>query len=317
MNTFNPMSYQSAMNSRMGLNNFQKSFNQNNSIIDRPDFANRGNVLHNNLGDSLQAEHVVEYQLYIDSVDRNTNNFPDPFSFTVTFGGVGGRTAIDTDGSITGTVGTQYQISGTAAPTLGRKFDNVKFVNLDHIILPSSNVIHVPTDVNGNGIIDPANPAEGIYYMMLASSTGESFKLEDVYKYLVLRFEELGTTKIFTTGKNFTDISFMLLPDQDLGGKSVLWKAKHDARVFPNSCLGKLSRLTPKLYDPFNNPITIMSNTYGTTTNTIYNLSADANQKVTPLPAGLSTLNAQMQVNYSFTIGVIENELNTLTKFEH
>jgi len=256
----------------------QQSFKQNTPLIDRQDFSNKNNVLHNNLGDSLLAEHIVEYDVYISSIDRATKYYPSPFNFTTSFGGV-----------------------QSTLPIIARRFENVKYINLDYVYLPRTYLIHVP----------PSPPAGDTYYMI---TTADEVDL-DRRKFLVVRFEELSSSKIFSTGTNINDLSFVIYPVQDAGPNCVMWKAHKNSRVFQNSHLSKLSRLTPVLYDEYGTQITIIKRVVsgGTITDTAYDLANDSNQ--TSPPADLVTLNNLMQTYYSFTIGCVENEMNTLTNY--
>ena len=74
---------------KTGMNNFQQSFKQNEPLIDPTDYKNRGHLLHNNLGETVLAEHVNEYNLYICSADRTICTYPSPFKFSVLFGVAG------------------------------------------------------------------------------------------------------------------------------------------------------------------------------------------------------------------------------------
>ena len=82
----NPMSQQFMMAQKMGMSNFRDAYAQPTTLIDRPDFTNHGNVIHNNMGQNLLSEHVMEYKIHVDSSDRNTDNYPSPFKMKVTFG---------------------------------------------------------------------------------------------------------------------------------------------------------------------------------------------------------------------------------------
>ena len=292
MNNFNPQSYQSMTNSNMQRNNFYQGFMPNEPLINKPNFTNTGNVIHNNLGDKLFAEHSTDFQLWINSIDRNTKVYADPFHFTTIFDGVGTSTSGGT---------TTY---GTPAPTIGRRFERVKYVNFSGVFLPRSNIFYLP-----------ANSPNSVYEMI---PTGND-DLSNAHRFLILKVDELETTQIYSTNTSvITESSFVLTPNQTAGVNSVFWVAcKNNSRVYPKSALGNISRLTTGLYDEHGTPITVKSRvTSGSTnTDTNYNLSADSNQ-ANP-SSELQILNKAMQLNYLFNIGTAEAELNTLTKFEH
>lgn len=268
MNNFIPNSYQMMNNSNMGMYQYPQRM-QKTPLIDRHDFTNKGNVLHNNMGVDLNSENITEYQLYINSIDRDTTSWPDPFRF---------RTAFDS--------------IGAPNPKIDRKFKNIKYININHVFLPRTNIITVTDDEYA-----------------LVESDGGTNDLTN-HRFLILRFEELTSPHVYSTGMSITDTSFILVPDQN-AGDGVLWKAMSRSRIYPTSSLGKLSRLTPVLYDEFGNQITIMRRT---SSDVAYDLANDANQS--DPSDSLIALNKSMQVYYSLTLGVIELEMNVLPKFE-
>jgi len=74
-----------------GMNNFQQAFGQNQTVIDKTNFINQSNTIHNNLGETINTENINEYFIRISSADRTIPIYPSPFKFSVIFGqsGVG------------------------------------------------------------------------------------------------------------------------------------------------------------------------------------------------------------------------------------
>ena len=68
--------------------NVQTAFQQNKVIEKMLDNKYQQNTLYNNLNDNLNKEQIQEYRLNIDSMDRDTILYPDPFEYTVVFGPV-------------------------------------------------------------------------------------------------------------------------------------------------------------------------------------------------------------------------------------
>lgn len=271
MSGFNPNSYQMMANANMGMYSYPQRMQKTQPVIPRQDFMNKGHVMHDNMGLDLRLENITEYQLYINSIDRDTKAYPDPFKFRTTFDGI-----------------------GAPEPKIDRKFRNIKYFNIDQVFLPRTNIFTLTDDT----------------YSLIDSSGG----INDLtsHRFLILRLEELSSTQIYSTGFSITDTSFILVPDQ-CAGDGVLWKASCHSRVFPTSSLGKISKLTPVLYDEFGNQITIMRR-IAPGTDVAYDLANDPNQSNPN--SDLIALNKSMQVYYAFTLGVIEIELNTLPKFE-
>jgi hypothetical protein len=68
--------------------NVETSFQQNKVIEKMPDNKYLQNTLYDNLNDNLNKEQIQEYRLNIDSMDRDTTLYEDPFKYTVVFGPV-------------------------------------------------------------------------------------------------------------------------------------------------------------------------------------------------------------------------------------
>ena len=69
------------------FSNFNESFRQYDSIIERNSTKNTGySLLYQNIRDDIMNERVTEYKINIDSKDRDISVYPDPFDFfTYTF----------------------------------------------------------------------------------------------------------------------------------------------------------------------------------------------------------------------------------------
>ena len=88
---FSSLTPQTAYMMRSGMNNFKQSFKPGEVLIDKTNFVNQNNVVHNNVGENVSSERVAEYTVRISSADRTLLVYPSPFKFTVSFGvpGVG------------------------------------------------------------------------------------------------------------------------------------------------------------------------------------------------------------------------------------
>lgn len=288
MSNYNPVpnSYQSMENSKNNYNNYQTGFSQNTPLIHKQDFSNKNNVLHNNLGEYLQSEFLVEYQILINSVDRNLYTYKDPFNFSTTFG----NTQSSTSNGIT-------TLSG---PSIDRKFTNIKYINFDYVFLPRTNYVTV-TDSNietFNGSIVPCAYETDLHVRN---------------KFLILKIEELSSTQKFSTSNIMASNTYMLIPEQPAGVDAWIWKVRSpsSSKIYHSTNLGNLSKLTTTIYDETGNIVTLINNETG--------LKFDISQYLLPIYASPTDkalkLNKVMQINYGFTFGIIENDLNTLNKF--
>ncbi|AYV84247.1 MAG: hypothetical protein Hyperionvirus20_25 [Hyperionvirus sp.] len=119
------------------MSNLNESYKQATQIIPRVNFANLDNTVHNNLGNNLLTENIVEYHINMDSDDRKLDAYPDPFHYVVTFKSLG-RSSYHT--KYRGFKVECGEVPETPGPVIMRSFKNVKYVTLDHVILSRYNV---------------------------------------------------------------------------------------------------------------------------------------------------------------------------------
>lgn len=262
----------------------EKAFQQNTPLIDRNDFTNKSNVLHNNLGEKIMAEYVNEYKIHINSIDRNVRESSNPFQFKTYFG-----------------LNSNY-------PLISQKFKNIKYVTLDSVLLPRCISVVITED-------DEIYPAGSTYVTDPVAPTGK-FDILENYKYLIVKIDELSTSNNLGTSSLLSSDTFMIMYDFSLGYDSAYWKPVHNNRViFQNSALGTISRFTISLLDPQGNVIKLINNndrrdligpnnfTDGTVKYFTYLENNTSDQTV--------YTNSTEQVEINLTFGVVENELNT------
>ncbi len=281
---FVPVPYQKHMSQ---YSNFTQAFQQNSPLIDKTDFTNRGNVLHNNLGDKLLNEYLAEYKIHISSADRNTLEYPNPFKMRIFFG--------QTDKS----------------PAITKKFRNVKYITLDHVILPRC--VSVVTTDSETDIIYPAGST---YHNDPSTAPTGKFDLLSNYRYLLVKIEELSSDNNLGTSALTGSNTFMIVADSTLGYDNVSWKVIHNNRfIFQNSGLGSISRLTISILDPDGNVLNLIDNNsrsnligpkiFTGDTKTYFEYLSEHESDT------ISHTNSSEQVILNFTFGVIENELST------
>jgi len=91
--------------------------------------------LYPNISDNLAAENVSEYVIIIDSSDRNTTLYPNPFSLKTFFN----------------------QSDDATRLNIPRVFENVKFMRIENVILPRQYLLQKYTiaDVSTDSVIPP------------------------------------------------------------------------------------------------------------------------------------------------------------------
>lgn len=297
---YNPMTTNSMYNPPMSR--LDESYGYPEPIIERIDYTNLKNVLHNNIGDSVLDEHVVEYRINIDSLDRDIKTYPNPFDFRVKFDPPA-TSILRTESLKKGQLdANQDKFSGAPMPHIGRNFRNVKYVKLDSIILPQFSNLCI--DCDDNVIFDP-----------------ESRLVDD--RYVILAVPELEMDRIYST----SDDSIRILengqkiqpprpfgyvfPDKLLGRAFYVGTPFHSSKIYNNSDLGNINQLTIKLYNSCGEPLKYDGQ---------YTAKQLAEFKEAQDPVPISDLrhplNKNTQVYLSFIIGVVESQINKDTKFE-
>jgi hypothetical protein len=294
----NPFSNFNAVSINPVTNDFNTAFQINTSFIEKHDFRNKNNVLHNNMNENLLIEQIIEYIINIDSSDRSLTVYPSPFNFSVTFGGHGKITNYESIikktpqniGAINESKFQQktVQYNATPGPIIDRRFKNIKYIRLDYIILPISNIIN-------SNIGSGSNNTEVL-------STEESDKLSYKYKYLLLRVKEIKSDKILGTNRTLENDVFMLYPDKIMGNNHIMWLPTAGARTYKNSNLENITKLTFELLTPSGDILQIF-NADNLEDEVVITTNTDDNIKDT------------LAVSMALIFGVIENELNTNTNF--
>jgi len=250
---YNPMMFS---DSGYRTGRIDDSFMPNKPIIQPTDFRNTGQVLHNNLGANLLNEQIIEYNLHIDSINRDLSLYPSQFEFQVTFDGV-------------------------RQPSIGRIVKNVKYFKLAQVILPNSHKIV------SNGGIPPT--------YIFSTADVDQFIYERI---LTLKLEEADNGKTLSTDQYFTNGCFSLYQDLTYGEFSV-WIARNNIIVFPDSQLFNLRKLSVKLMD-YDGSAMVMEGMDSTITS-----PTDLRNYFCP----------RTQMTIDITLGVVENYLNTETKY--
>jgi hypothetical protein len=301
---FNPLSTNTMNNlNNNSFYNFNNGFAQNNPMIEKADFKNKNNMIHNNMGDNLLSEHIAEYQLHLDSNDRTMTTYQNPFKFIVSFGGSSGKKTVKKkyrvktpDGKDIYDYYEDFTTEGTPAPIIGREFKNVKYIKLDYLIMPRT--IYLTKDVSGT-------------YQKTDSAPLNLTR----YKYLIVKIKELGSGRIVSTNNVIGDDSFLVYPDKFLGVDNVLWVTSYGSRIYTNSNLGNITRLSIYILDPNGNQLCIID--HDTSKEIDMSVIVTGSTKYTEDELNsLKLLNPELQCNLSFLMGVVEGELNTVTKYE-
>lgn len=295
---------QGLMNTLPSMTNFSKAFQPNAPIIETMDYMNHNQLLHNNVGESVFAESIVEYKINIDSLDRDINAYRDPFAFTVIFdppSTTSMRIPVKDYNNKSCNKGPRLEktvVHGPPKPHILKEFKNVKFIRLDSIVLPIFTKTKV--DENGEIVFDP-----------------NSRLLDD--RYIILRIKELDddkSTLVYDTGddnarccsggivQTYPKPFGIIYPDKIIGRFYFRGCFDYAMKTYKSSTLGNIGRLTIELFDSCGEPIR-------------FNDLIDVCKEECADPADLRhPFNNKIQIFLSMTIGVVESQVNTNTKFE-
>lgn len=305
-NRFNQLTTNTQHNMKTlpSMSNFDQAFKTNNPMIEKIDYTNRNQLIHNNVGASVLDETVVEYRINIDSLDRDINTYTNPFNFVVSFNAPSGgsvRTEVLKGGKLT-TVNDYFP--GQPGPLINKEFRNVKYIKLDSIVLPQFS--NNKKDEDGDWILDP-----------------KSYLVDD--RFVVLEIRELDDShRIYSTSDNGYRIDpstgkkliapkpfGIIFPDTKLGHVYYTGTPYNANKIFKNSYLGNLRKMSIKLYDSFGNSLEY-DNLF---TGRQLELAKQAGNPI-PITDVRHPLNPKIQVHYTFIVGVVEGHVNTDTKLE-
>ena len=120
------------MNNNYVHSDFDEAFIPNEQLVEKQSYINKGKILHNNINDNTFVEGVVDYQINIDSDDRNVEIFPNPFHYVVSFKATGkfNYNKFKTENN------EDAEFPETPGPVIIRNFKNVKYIGIDQVTLP-------------------------------------------------------------------------------------------------------------------------------------------------------------------------------------
>lgn len=282
---FSQMTYPIQQNANMA--SFKKAFLPNEPLIERQNFRNQNNIIHNNVHNDIQSEFIVDYTLDIDSKDREISAYPDPFKYNVVFApvpvGVERKQEwIDPKNKSLGqrVVSTIY--NGPPPPYITKSMKNIKYIRVDSVILPKYYGIQYDVGLD-EWILDQS---------------------KDLSKdrYVVMKIKNLESKFNLSTNTVVESNGIKLIPDNIMLGSNFFYAVPGNAhnyiKTYNMSLLGNLDRLYIEFYD--------------STGNLLKFNNLDPEQEITDVR---NPLNVNLQNNITMVFGVVENEVATEVKF--
>lgn len=281
---FNPLSTNNPMFPT--YNNVIDSYKQNTPLIQRPDYKNQNNLLHNNVGDNVLNEEIIKYRINLDSTDRDPKYFKDPFKYTVTF----------------------YPNNSTPRPIINKEFTNIKYIKLDSVILPRYTYIE---------------KIDGDY---TSNTSSESHIFDDRFVLLNIEQLEGVESRVYGTNTHLSNSFAQLIPDKLISTSHYNSIYYLGSRYFKDSGLQNLNKLTIKFLDSNGNPLKIkrvdengdkinIKDTDPLATKQDDGTYKDSDGNVISITDIRHPLNKKHQNHISLTFGIVEADINKNTQY--
>ena len=210
-------------------NNSFKGGMSGNVLIKQPDYSNKDNIFHNNVGDRVLYEQVVDNKIFIDSTIRDYSRMPDPFMFIIKFNGIEPTTnniSISIDNH---QYSYQKYIEGDTNIVIDRIFKNIKLITINTLMMP--NYLEYKTTEDGS--------YDNIGRRLPKTSN----------KYLILKINELNNGRFFSNNKSFGKESFIMKMNDDVCVFLNRWIPFSDTVYYNNSQMRTLDKLTVEICD--------------------------------------------------------------------
>ena len=202
---------------------------QGNVLLGEPDYKNQNNTLHGNIGASNMHEQTFDNKILIDSAFKDYATHPDVFKFIVRFNGT--RPKIHTiSAEVDDTIYTYPKyLEGDTQITLDRVFRNIKYVNVNALIMPN--------------YIEFVLKPDGSY------GVGSKKLANHMYKYLILRIDELSNGRCYSNNPAISKEAFIMKKDDDICTNNQIWVPIYRNVSYFDSMLKVVDRLTVEICD--------------------------------------------------------------------
>ena len=306
---FEPLStnQQQFINNNTAITNFNKAFRKMTTLIEKMDYINNSDLIHNNVGDGELNEHIVEYRLNIDSYDRDITVYNNPFEYRVVFNPESSST-LRTERFKNGIlVSENIFMHGKPTPHINKEFRNVKYVKLDNIVLPQFGKI---IEKNGEFILDPDNNKlnEDRFIMLSIKELESGHHIYCTYDGNTRHDIDPDSSDKFQPPCPWAHI----LPRKGHGvnGRDFYNGLPfYGSRIYKNSALGNLTGFSIKFHSSFGKPLDY-ENLF---TAEELKKFEDADNPI-PRTDIRHPLNYKLQNHISIIIGEVEGQIDTNTK---
>lgn len=239
-------------------------------------FKNPKSLLHNNIDpNNILIEDIKEYSIYVDSKDRCVDTYPNPFKYKVAFKPLGKTSEI---------VNGVRHIYETPGPTVPENIPNIKYIRLEHIMLP-------------------------YFYKVLDGKLNKNISLMDNL-YFLLNINELHGENKYATNDPITKSFGVVYHDYNYNQTHFVGTTKNTKYNFPIDNLGKLNTLTISICDAFGN--VFVPDHLDKKIKTCMGCTCDDDPDKCYFHSLNHPLNPVFQNHIHFKVGVVEPKFNKL-----
>jgi hypothetical protein len=129
------------------------------------------------------------------------------------------------------------------------------------------------------------------------------------YRYLLLRIKEISNDKLYSTNDTIKNDCFVIYRDSNYNDAMLdLWFATQPVKIFYDSGLKNLSRLTIEILRPDGEELRVL---YNGNVNLSYTELNNDQSDLDPSSDFNSNFYESVQTNMEFELGICENQLNT------
>lgn len=304
--TGNPMGHFSGITSNslktQQFSNFDNAYKPASALIEKMNYQNKRQLLHDNVNEIVLNEHIVEYKINIDSLDRDINRYPDPFEFKVMFDPIGDGIISTRSFTKNGKINFMNEpVTGAPRPHILKEFRNVKYIKLDSIVLPQ----YYGTICEDDEI--KFDHEKSLINDRFVSLVIEELLVDPVRVYSTSDDSQRTNCDLAIPPKEFG----VIFPDKLMGRIYYSGTAYHSSKVYNDSLLGKIKSMSFKFYNGFGEQIKY---------NDLYKPKQlkEAEEAGEPIPVTnlRHPMNKYIQPYMSFIIGVVEGQISTQTQLE-
>jgi hypothetical protein len=264
-------------------NDINATFAPQKPLIEPVQFKNQNNVLHNNLHENLLKDHLKEHYINIDSKDRDAKLNANPFSYTVHFGIPSSSYHYDKK-----TNKKTYYVN-QSKPVIRSELKNVKMIKINSLIMP-------------------------LYTTIIKNSVTSEYTVDKQdcltkHRYLLMRIREFSSDDVLGTNE-FLDTCFIISVFDTVKDYYICY-LPHPLKIFPNSSLRNINKITIDFFTPEGEPLEIrIVNENGQT----------VHEKLDTDESNYKHVNNAYHPLYqhllSLIIGTMNCELNTAIKYD-